>query len=163
MSTTYHFWNPQQMTHTLVNGLTHHHQSRLTAKKNASLRQSWTPEYTAANSNIWLNGLVMICPTGNLPNFILRVKQLIGFMKNILTNPDRYPTSHKPTSPELSPRRGIPSRLEFALLLTFLISLSYYPLSLLICVAVHFMCYDIVEGFVGSCAAMLVRIFRLIC
>jgi hypothetical protein len=159
----YRFWNPQQMTHTLVNGLTHYHQLRLTAKKNTSLRQSCTPEYTAANSNILSNGLVMICLTGNLLNVILRMKQLIDFMKNILTNPDHYPTSHKPTLPELSPSRGILSRLEFPLLLMFLISLCCYRLSLLICVAVHFMHYDIVEGCVGSCAAMLVRMFRLIC
>jgi hypothetical protein len=55
------------------------------------------------------------------------------------------------------------SWLEFPLLLTFLISLSSYLLALLICMAVYFMRYDIVEGFVGSCAAMLVRMFRLIC
>jgi hypothetical protein len=71
--------------------------------------------------------------------------------------------THKPTSPELSPSRGILSRLKFPLLLTFLISLSCYPLSLFICVAVRFMHYDIVEGFVGGCAAALVRMFRLIC
>jgi hypothetical protein len=75
----------------------------------------------------------------------------------------KYQMPHKPTSPELSPSRGILSRLEFPLLLTFLISLSSYLLSLLIYMAVHFTCYNIVERFVGSCAAALVRIFRLIC
>jgi hypothetical protein len=60
-------------------------------------------------------------------------------------------------------RQVMVSRLEFPLLLTFLISLSCYPLSLLICVAVRFMCYDIIEGFVGSCAAVLFRMLRLIC
>jgi hypothetical protein len=55
------------------------------------------------------------------------------------------------------------SRLEFPLLLTFLISLPCYPLSLLICMAMRVMHYDIVGGFVGSCAAALVMMFRLIC
>jgi hypothetical protein len=83
-------------------------------------------------------------------------------MRRTHTNQDHYQTPHKPTSPELSSSRGILSWLAFLLLLTFLISLSSSLLSLLIYMAVCFMHYDIVEGFVGSYAASLVRMFWLI-
>jgi hypothetical protein len=55
------------------------------------------------------------------------------------------------------------SWLEFLLHPMFLISLSSYLLSILICMAMHFMHYHIIEGFSGGCAAILVRMFRLIC
>jgi hypothetical protein len=99
----------------------------------------------------------------SLLNFIPTVKQLTDSMRSTQTNQDHYQTPHKPTSPELSPSRGILSWPEFPLLLMFLISLSSYLLSLLICMAMHFMHDDIIKGFVGGCAAILVRMFRLIC
>jgi hypothetical protein len=151
------------MTHIQVNGQSHHHWLTLMAKTNTLLKQSWTPECTAANSNTWSNGLAITCWDKSLLNVIPRVKQLTNSMRSTWTNQDHYQMPHKPTSLELSPSRGILSQLEFPLLLTFLISLSSYCLSLPIYVAMCFMRYDIVEGFVGGCTAMLVRMFRLIC
>jgi hypothetical protein len=163
MSIIYRFWNWQQTICIQVNSWSHHHRLRLIAKMNTLLKQSWTPKCTPANSNTWSNGLATTCWDGSLLNFIPRVKQLTDSMRSTQTNQDHYQIPHKPTLPELSASRGILLWLEFPLLLTFLISLSSYPLSLLICIAVHFMHYDIFQGFVGGCVAMLIRMFRLVC
>jgi hypothetical protein len=133
----YRSWNQQQTICIQANSWSHNHQSRLMVKMNTLLKQSWTPECTVANSNTWSNGLATTCRDGSLLNFIPRVKQLTGSMRSTRTNQDHYQTPHKPTSLELSRSRGILSWLEFQLLLMFLISLSPYVLSLLICVAVR--------------------------
>jgi hypothetical protein len=157
----YRFLNRQQTIHIQANNQTHHHQLKLTAKTNTLSKQSWTLRYIATNSNIWLTGLVMICQIGNLPNFIPRVKRLTDSTKSIQTNQDHCQTPHEPTSLELSPNRGILSPLGFPLPFMFLISLSSHLPSLLICMAVRIMRYDTIEGFVCSCAAVLVKMFRL--
>jgi hypothetical protein len=157
MSIMYRCWNHKQTIHIQGNGSTHHHQLRLMVKMNTLLKQSSTPECTTIYCSTWSNGLAMTCSDGSLLNFIPRVKQLTDSMRSTRTNHDHYQTPHKPTSPELSPSTGILSQLEFPLLLTFLISSSSYPLSLLIWMAVRFVRYDIIQGFVGGCPATLVR------
>jgi hypothetical protein len=146
-----------------VNDQTHHYQLRLMAKTNTLLSQSWTLGYIAINSNIWLNGSVMICLIGNPPNFILRAKQLTDSMKSIQINWDYCRIPHKPTLPELSPNREILSWLGFPFLLMLLIFLSSYPFSLLICVTICLYAMISLRDFARICAAMLVRLFRLIC
>jgi hypothetical protein len=163
MSIMYHSYNQPQTIHIQVNDQTHHHQLKLTAKMNTLLSQSWTLGYIAVNSNIWLNGSVTICPIGNPPNFIPRAKQLTDFTKSIQINQDHCRISHEPISPELSPNRGILSRLGFTFLLMLLIFLSSYPFSLLIYVTVYLCAMISLRDFARICAAALVRLFRLIC
>jgi hypothetical protein len=151
------------MIHTQVNDQTHHHQLKLMAKTNILLSQSWTPGYITVNSNIWLNGSVMICLIGNLLNFIPRAKQLTDFMKSIQINQDHCQISCKTTSLELSPNRGILSWLGFIFLLMLLIFLSSYPFSLLIYVTMHLCTIISLRDFVHICVATLVKLFRLIC
>jgi hypothetical protein len=151
------------MIHIQVNDQTHDHQLRLTAKTNTLLSQSCTLGYIAVNSNIWLNGSVMTCPIGNPPNFIPRAKQLTDSTKSIQINRDHCRIPHKPTLPELSPNRGILSRLGFPFLLMLLISLSSYPFSLLIYMTMRLCAMISLRDFARICAAVLVRLFRLIC
>jgi hypothetical protein len=130
---------------------------------NILLSQSWTPGYIAANSNIWLNGSVKICLIGNPQNFIPRAKQLTNFMKSIEINQDYCQISCKPTSPELSPNRGILSWLGFTFLLMLPIFLSSYPFLLLIYMTMCLCTVISLRDFARIYAAALVKLFRLIC